>query len=289
MNKKFSILLLFCSLISGAQVPDTDLWLFDLTCSKTGQYTIEKGRNITSRKGYDNQPFFSKDGSRIYFVGIGEDKQADIFSFKISSKKTERITSTPVSEYSPRLTDDEVSFYCVMVEADSTQRVHRIELEKKTDVFVSAFDSVGYCTFLNSDTAVYYKLTEPHSLRYHVISSGEDKWLANSPIRSIIKLNRHEVLYGIKAGNHVTLFSYDMLLQKAVKYADDDQASDNFLVHKQFGLLRSANNRISRFDKTSGTWIDLFDLSAAGLKNVTRFAIDEKGKYLVVAENYPDK
>src|SRR4051812_34478437 len=131
MNRKRNIIiLLFYACVITAQVPDTDLWLFDIKRSKTGEYTIAQGKNITNRKGYDNQPFFNKHGDKLFYVGVGEDKQADIFSYKIGSKKSERVTATSVSEYSPRLSDDEKSFYCVMVEQDSAQRVHRIELEK---------------------------------------------------------------------------------------------------------------------------------------------------------------
>src|SRR6478672_8839543 len=103
MSRKLNIIFLFYACVLSAQVPDTDLWLFDITQSKTGQYSITNGRNITNRKGYDNQPFFNKAGDKLFYVSIGDDKQADVYSYKPGSKKSERITSTPVSEYSPRL------------------------------------------------------------------------------------------------------------------------------------------------------------------------------------------
>ncbi|MDP3557547.1 MAG: hypothetical protein Q8T03_09245 [Bacteroidota bacterium] len=285
MNKKFSIyILVFCFYLVKSQLPNTDVWLFKIDKTKT-DYKLSSPKNVTNRTGYDNQPSFSSDNKKIYYVSIKEDNQADIYSYDIRRKKTFQITHTKESEYSPTLSVDGKSLNSVVVESDSAQRIHFINpltglSEKKYDV-----DSVGYYTFLNSDTVLYYKLTNPHSLRYFVKSTNEDKWLGNNPIRAFKKINRHSFIYGIKDSTKVIFYKYDFVLHKSEKYTDFSSTNEDAIWHEQFGLMKSENNKILRFDDNKKEWILLFDLSAFGIKKITRFNFDSKNKYLVLVDN----
>ena len=88
-----------------AQLPDTDIYLFDIKC--TGKtIKIESQKNITNRKGYDNQPFFHPDKSLLYFVSIKEDNQSDIYVYDLNKKNIQQFTKTSISEYSPQLSPD---------------------------------------------------------------------------------------------------------------------------------------------------------------------------------------
>jgi hypothetical protein len=62
------VVLLACTFVNAAQAADEEearvavaemeIHLFDLVSDEAG-YRIENGKNITSSKGYDNQPFFT--------------------------------------------------------------------------------------------------------------------------------------------------------------------------------------------------------------------------------------
>src|SRR4051812_6433095 len=157
------VFLLLCATLR-AQVPDTELWLFKIeTDKKSKQPVLTNPLNITKRAGYDNQPSFSNDDKKIYYVSIRDDKQADLYYYDLKSKKNIQLTKTKESEYSPVLSADGKRITSVVVESDSAQRIHTIDAQKATDVSKLEMDSVGYYTFLNSDTVIYYKLTEPHS------------------------------------------------------------------------------------------------------------------------------
>ena len=146
-------------------------------------------------------------------------------------------------------------------------------------------DSVGYFTFLNSDTVLYYKLTSPHSLRYFVKSSNEDKWLTNNPIRAFKTINRHSFIYGIKDSAKVTFYKYDFIFHKAEKYAEYNSLSEDAIWHQQFGLIKSEANKLLKYDALKKEWILLFDLSLFGIKKITRFNFDPKNNYLVIVDN----
>ncbi len=285
MNKKFNILVfVLASCLLRAQLPNTDVWLFKLEKTKT-ELKLSDPKNISNRAGYDNQPSFSNDSKKIYYVSIREDKQSDFYYYDLANKKTIQLTKTKESEYSPALTADGKYLNSVVVENDSAQRIHFINSltgssDKKYEV-----DSVGYYTFLNLDTVLYYKLTSPHSLRYYVKSTGEDKWLGNDPIRAFKKVNRHAFIYGVKDSVKVTFYKYDFVFHKAEKYAEYLSTNEDAIWHEQHGLVKSEGNKLLRYNEIKKDWITLFDLSGFGIKKITRFTFDPKNKYLVVVDN----
>jgi hypothetical protein len=286
MFNKLSIYFLFCLQFTlKAQMPETDLWLFKIEKDKTGQHKLKEGVNITNRNGYDNQPSFSMDGKKIFYVSVREDKQADIYYYDLKGKKNVQLTKSKESEYSPVLSPDGRHLSSVVVETDSAQRIHLINAELGFDEKKFDFDSVGYYTFLNSDTIIYYKLTQPHSLRVFSKSAGEDKWLADSPIRAFKALNRNTLLYGVKDQEKVTFYKYDFLMHRAEKYAEYLSLNEDMIWHPELGLLKSEELKLMRFDEIKKEWVLFYDLSPFNLKKITRFAFDPKNKYLVVVNN----
>lgn len=268
-----------------AQLPETDVWLFKLSKDKSANVILSEPLNITKRKGYDNQPSFSRDGKTIYYVSVREDQQADIYKYQISSKKITRLTITPESEYSPVQTEDGNFINSVVVEKDSAQRIHYISVilgmhEKFIDV-----DSVGYYEFLNADTVLYYKLTQTHSLRFFVNSTKEDKFLGSSPVRAFKKVNRHTILFGLKDSTKVTFYKYDFFLRKAEEYCQYPSIHEDFIWHPDYGLVKSEETKLLRYNEKEKKWDMLFDLSAFGIKKITRFAFDPNKKYLMVVDN----
>jgi WD40-like Beta Propeller Repeat len=286
MLRNFSIVLVvFSCCFLHAQMPDTDLWLFKLEKDKSKKTILTKPLNITNRLGYDNQPSFSVDEKKIYYVSVREDKQADIYTYDIGSKKIVRLTSTKESEYSPVETPDGKSINSVVVEADSAQRIHFMNAAKGSDERKFAVDSVGYYTFLNKDTVLYYKLTEPHSLRYFVEKTNEDKWLGNSPTRTFRAINRYTLIYGLKDSAKVTFYKYDFLLHKAAVYCDYPSLNEDVVWHPQMGLIKSEGAQLYCYSEEKKEWVVLFDTAPFGIKKITRFAFDSKNKYLVVVNN----
>lgn len=277
---------LFAVLLAGhicAQVPDTELWLFRISASKEGT-VISKGENITKRAGYDNQPCFSADSRKIWYTSQREDNQADIYIYDLKHGKSKPFTKTQVSEYSPQPLGSKL-LASVTVEADSSQYIHYINAENGIHESRLPMDSVGYYTFLNADTVIYYKLTEPHSLRFHVRSSGKDGWLGDSPTRAFRTINRFTLLYALKDSSHTVFYKYNFLLQRGERWCEYPSLSEDFILHPIFGLIKSEGTQLLRYNETAREWQLLFDTGSAGLKRITRFDIDPKGRYLVVTDN----
>lgn len=285
MRRKLSLIFCLCASIFLGQMPETDLWLFELKTNKQGQTTLNSGVNITNRPGYDNQPSFSLNGRIIYYVSVREDKQADIYTYDTKKKKSVPLRITPESEYSPVVTPDGKYLSTVVVEKDSSQRIHLIDPVTKATNQTLEFDSVGYCLFLNMDTVIYYKLTRPHSLRMYIIPAKEDKIIATSPIRTFKSLSRYSFIYGTRDSGEVSYYKYDLLVRKAQRLARYPSVSEDIFWHPEYGLLRAEQATILRYDPSAGSWIVLYDLAPYGIKRITRFAFDPKRKYLVITDN----
>jgi hypothetical protein len=288
MKKKLLLASLFLCFIGFAQLPNTDIWLFNLK-TKDKKTIIDKGKNITIREGYDNQPAISDDGKKIFYISIREDKQADIYYYELGKEKIIQLTKTQESEYSPTPFLDSKKLACVTVLKDSSQVIQSLTLDKTNLISkiiqVTNTDSVGYFTYLNADTVIYYKLTQPHSLRLVNLKTGEDQWLGNNPIRGFKAINRHTLIYGLKDSSKVTFYTYDFVLHKSQKYAVYNSLNEDIIWHPQWGLVKSEGTKLLNFNPEKNEWNVLFDLTAFGLKKITRFNFDNKNKNLVVVDN----
>jgi hypothetical protein len=277
---------IFCSCSILAQLPETDIWLFKIT-KKENVYIYTDPLNVTHRAGYDNQPTFSADGKSILYVCIDSTDQADIYQYNINKKSAVNITKSDVSEYSPTVMPNGSGFSCVVVEKDSAQRVWTFSMNGKFNSIVHAgTDSIGYHTWLNEDTLLYYKLTEPHSLRVLNIKTNDDHWLCDHPTRAFKKINRSSAfVYALKDSVHTEFRIYNPTLRESTLYTTYPTSTEDFIWHPVFGLVKSENADLIRYNEHSKTWDVLFSFSNLGIKKITRFTFDSKTKQLAIVNN----
>lgn len=283
---------LFISTYCFAQMPETDIWLVNLV-KKEGKYNYEKPLNITNRKGYNNQPSFTEDNKGIYFVCDKVSNQTDVFIYNIKNKTANPICQTRESEYSPTLTTDNKFLTCVVVLTDSSQQLFNYDWhEPKTEPIEIAkgipnTDSVGYFTWLNKDTVLYYKLTEPHSLRALDITTNKDVWICDHPTRAFKKIgNTSQFIYGIKKDSSSVEFRiYNPALRQSKVYATYPSVNEDFVWNNELGLIKSENSDLLNYNPLTKNWDLLFSFSNIGIKKITRFIFDSKNKRLVIVSN----
>ena len=284
MKVLLSLLASILAVGATAQMPDTDVWLFKLKQDKGGDLLLEEGNNITNRKGYDNQVYFSVDGKTLFYSSVREDGQADVYAIDCKSKKIKQVTKTLESEYSPTPFFDQPLLSTVVVEKDSSQHIHLLNAETGATAAILPFDSVGYSCFVNQDTVVYFKLTEPQSLRYHVRSSGENRLIAYSPTRSILRKDRHSIIYASKDSSSTSFYTYDFLLRKSILICKVKGSAEDAYYTPSHELLRSDGSKILKYDVTTKDWKLLYDLALFGIKQIARFKLDAEHKQLAVVQ-----
>lgn len=283
---KLLVFSLFCSLLAFGQMPETDIWLFKIE-KKEGKYLYTNPLNITHRAGYDNQPTFTLDGKSILYVLIDSTKQADIYQYSISKKTFINLTKSQVSEYSPTIISSGLGFSSVVVEKDSAQRVWQFNMNGTFKAMAhEGTDSIGYHTWLSADTLIYYKLTEPHSLRVLDLRINKDVWICNHPTRAFKKIeNSSRFIYGIKDSTSTQFRIYNPALRESSLYAAYPSVNEDFIWHQELGLIKSEGSDLLRYNEQTKTWDVLFSFFSLGIKKISRFVFDSKTKQLALVSN----
>ncbi len=274
-----------------AQLPETEIFLTDIEI-KNNLIKIEKAQNINIHKGYNNQPFFMPDGKSILFSSETNTKgKIHICKYEIKSKKTKKLTATQTSEYSPALAPDGVSISAVVVEEDSAQRVWLYDLNTgaKKSCLHEGTDSIGYYAWLGKDTIVYYKLTNPHSLRVLNSKTGEDNWLCDNPTRSFKKISETVFFYVIREEKQNLIYFFDIRTKKTTLFATDKPENQDYVWQTDLGLVKSEQNKIYHYSTETKVWAKVADFSSFGIKKITRFAFSPDKKRMAVVSNLDEK
>ena len=84
----------------AAQNPESDIYVADVLVEAGHMVELGVPRVVIDRAGYDNHPWFTPDGTAIYYVAE-LDGQTDVFAVELQSGAVRRITDTPENEFSP--------------------------------------------------------------------------------------------------------------------------------------------------------------------------------------------
>lgn len=276
----------------SAPTPDTheDIFLVEVQNNK-GRLAFGRPTNITNRAGYDNQPAFLPDGQSLLYTSQREG-QTDIYRYNLRDRSTTQLTRTPESEYSPTPTPDGKFFSVVRVEQDKTQRLWKFPLaggDVAPTLVLPDIKPVGYHLWLDRQTLALFVLgTEgkpnrleivpidmkfldtihvnigrslqmvPHQQKFsYVHKLSPDEWLIN--------------IFDIKAHHSATI-------TRTLPHSED-------LTWTNGGtILMASDAKLFQYDpaQPDADWHEVADFSYAGLKHITRLALNPKGDRLAL-------
>lgn len=281
MNQfKAIIFLLFIASKGFCQtMPETDIFIADCRI-KEGNIYFGGAKNITSRKGYDNQPNFLND-TTLLFTSIRNGLQSDIFQYALSSKKTSKFTSSAESEYSPKITPDKMGISTVVVEKDSTQRLWKYTLQgNNPSIIATSIDSIGYYTWLSDTTFAAIMITEPASLKICNTTTGAVKNIATNVGRSVEKSLDGYLYFTqlIDSARWLVRLEKDGTVKRLIEFYKDVEdftlTRNNTVLCAQHGDLFYADNNFNLGWRICGNF------SFAGAKNITRIALSPDEKHI---------
>ena len=290
MTKGVFIILLLIPAWALCQLPQSDIWLIGIK-PQHGNVRFEEPRQITSQKGYENQPGYSADGKTIYYTVRNEtEARSVIYAYTVSNKQSKQVTFTGMSPYSPTASPANNGISVLMVEEDSTQRIWQYPFSgSKPYVLFPKCDSIGYYAWINTNSVLAYILggkSSPSRLSL-VEADGREKKLAEGIGRGM-KVIGKEALFIKKEDsiNYVYWTDYSQI-KKLVKTPGN---SEYLAAYKDLVLM--ANNGTiygAKMKREMGKIMELEefaplqDLSGNGLKKITRIAISPDEKTMAVA------
>lgn len=160
-------------MVSMAQSqPSSDIYLVRFNPARS-LLLPETAVNITSRAGYDNQPFFMPDGTLLY-TSIRDDNQADAYHYNPKTKQTRRITNTPESEFSPTLMPDGKHISVIRQDAEGNQFLWQYDLKgKQGKAILKTVNNIGYHAWLSDHRLGLFIVGQPMTLQ--LVNVGEEK------------------------------------------------------------------------------------------------------------------
>lgn len=296
MRSVYVLVLLVLALVlsagsTGAQSspPGTDIFLSDLSL-QGNQWKVGKPFNITSRQGYDNQPYFFPNGKNLLFTSIHEDGQADVYRYDISRKQSERLTNTPESEYSPTLTPDGKFFSVVRVEADKTQRLWKFPLRRgNPEVVLENIKPVGYHLWLDAKTIVVFVLGTPSTLQIVDVPTGKAEKVGESVGRCIAAVPRQAKMTFVHwLGEHDGMIEeMDIRSHKSTPLLKLFPENEFYAWTPDGVLITASGSKLYYWRPgTEGKWQEFADLTREGIKGISRLAVSPRGDRLAfVAED----
>lgn len=272
---------------AAAAPPATDIYVADLRVAD-GRVIVGVPVNVTTRPGYDNQPFFLRDGRSFLYTSIHEDGQADIYRYDLDRKTSVRLTATRESEYSPTPLPDGNGFSVVRVEADSTQRLWAFDEDgTHPRLVLDSIKPVGYHAWADAHTLVLFVLGTPPTLqiadtrtpgaRGAIVAQNIGRSLQRMPESAAIAFLQRDSV----AGNWIKQVNPNTKGLTPLVQALD---SADFFTWTPGGIALAARGTklYQRNPQRGKGWEEIADFSAAGLTNVTRLAVSPKGDRLAI-------
>ncbi len=137
--KRLLILTLYLTIVISlsAQVPNTELYLFDLTVDDTSGYHVHSPRYLSgfNAGGYTNQPAFMDDNTLYVSVYSDSSGQNDIYALNLTGNTVEQVTTTDESEFSPTPHPDGVHFTCIrqVIGGETNQQLYQYPLDRSDE------------------------------------------------------------------------------------------------------------------------------------------------------------
>lgn len=286
--------LALCALPATAQSPaaDFDIHVARLVRAADGALRVDSLRNVTARRGYDNQPHFTADGGALLYTRQADDGQTDIWRYDIVRGVAAPVTATPESEYSPTPLAGG-GFAVIRVEADSTQRLWRFADDGGgAALLFEDVKPVGYQAWLDDHAAALFVLGSPNSLQLATLGRPGARRIAEGIGRALQRVPgsaRISFVHQRPDGSWITLFdpaARDSL--RAFAPVPVDSTATAQPVQGEYHawlpdgtLLATAGARLFARPPGTGVWRVLADYSAAGWR-LSRIAVDARGERIAL-------
>lgn len=267
----------------------TDLYLVHLRAEGL-RVAVDSVTRLTNRRGYDNQPHIVG-GRTVLYTSIDDGGQADIMRLDLTTGAITNLTdTTPESEYSATLMPSGDRFSVIRVEADSAQRLWSFRLDGSDPrVLLEELMPIGYQAWIDEDRIGVFVLGNPATLQVANVRTGSARVIASNIGRS---------LNTVPGRRGISFVHREPGSPAWIKVFDPDAATltpliealpgNEYHVWAPDGTLLSAEGSLlyQWLPGRDEAWVRIADLSDAGLTGISRMALSDDGRILVLVANH---
>ncbi|MGW8123835.1 hypothetical protein ACV07N_14350 [Roseivirga echinicomitans] len=278
----------FSTFIGLAQTapPDTEIFVFDLK-EKKGNLSIEKGKNVTERIGYDNQPYFYGEDYMLYTAY--ENGQTDIIMLDLLENKKTNLTNSKESEYSAAMVPGFESFAAVRVEEDGTQRLWLFHLnaKKSPQLVFEDIAPVGYHAWSGSNVAMFVLGSPVTLLVANATEPGEKKITDNiGRTLRLIPGTKDFAFERTEENGDKNIYRLDSSTDRFELTIKKPENASDWTITNEGTYVTSVGSKILTFNpKYHQEWKEISDLSTNGLTGITRMAVNENNTKIAIVIN----
>lgn len=289
MKTLFSCIILVASMSFGlaqSPPPSTDIFVFDLK-EKKGKISLSKGKNVTNRKGYDNQPAFFNNDYILYSSHVND--QNDIMIVDLYDNKITNLTNTKTSEYSPFPMERYNSFATVRVEEDGTQRLWLFPMEGKESprLIFEKIAPVGYFAW-NMDQILMFVLGQPASLVLANPNDVDDKIIASNIGRTIkVVPDSPDFTFERREENgDLMIYVLNGISKELTPIIKKPTGASDWAITQEGTYITSIGSKLMSYNpERDQEWQEIMDLGEMGAKGITRMSVNGNNKRLALVIN----
>jgi hypothetical protein len=294
-NLLLSISVLVCAQLAQAQLPKTNIMLFQTT-QLGDSVSLSNAQMLTqfNPQGYNNQPFFMNDDELYISVQYPWDTtQTDIFSLNLMSKEFVQVTQTKESEYSPKLSPDGKGFTVVRVDANNKkmQRLWQYPLDRSnggTAVLKNSTD-IGYYQYITPQKLIAF-VVEPeekyHMSTYEVGTEYETRFSTRIG-RCFQPLAGGKVAFMDKSDEEawqIISFSPSDYQFQTLANIPNTSGGEDFVILPDGTILMGKNSELLYFSPRTKVWKTAANLKGINIKKIERLAINRRGQLAMVVK-----
>ena len=267
--------------------PSTDIHIFELK-EKKGKLSLSNGKNITNRAGYDNQPsFFNND--YVLYTSSQENGQTDIMIYDLYEGKSDNLSNSKDSEYSPTPIPGFNSYAVVRVEEDNSQRLWMYHLNKKSEpqLIFEKIQPVGYFAISEKDVLMFV-LGEPITIVLANMNVVDDDIITSNIGRTIRVIPGTNKFTFERREEDGSFFIYD--LDKETKLFNQviqkPAGASDWTITGEGTYITSVGTKLLAFNpKHHSDWQEISDLGSMASKGITRMAVSQQNDKLALVIN----
>jgi hypothetical protein len=288
----------------GVPPPGTDIYLVAIPSGLASMKTARPSP-VSVAAGYDNQPNFSPDGSRILFAGNRDGKQIDVYVFDRGANRVTQLTKTPENENSPTYlpagAGPNGSFSVVQSEFDRNggrpqspiQRLWRFDATGKSELILPDINPVGYHVWMDNDQLVLFVLGaqgKPSMLQIASVKTGKAEVAAENIGRSLHRIPGTRLASFVhRAGETYTVKQIDpstKSIEPLIDAVPGSSERDMAWMPDGNTILMSAGTKVFSWTRGATGWSEVFDAASHQLGAISRISVSPGGDAvaIVVAE-----